>query len=261
MADFVFDSVDAIPEELREGVKPNDDGKIVLNLVPNARLKEFRDNNVTISKERDDMKASRDALAQIVGEDPEAFTTELTELRSTAQKVKDGELTAKTDIEEAVEARTNERTESMKASYESQLQNMGAALEKEKKRGDDAESRVRRTLIDREITAAVLDENSGVIPAALPQILRDAYDIFTVEDDDSVVPKKGDTIIYGPDGVTPMKASEWIESLKERSSFYFKSSQGGGAAGGKDVKMGNMTAAEIAKLSPRQKLELANKNR
>lgn len=259
MPDVTFANLEAIPTELQEGLKPNDDGKYVINLVPNSKLKEFRDNNVTISKERDDLKTANAGFIKIIGEDAEAFTTELSELRTTQQQVKDGKLTDKGDIAETVKTRVAEQVESMKKGYEDQLKVGATELANAKEYGAQADTKFKRTLIDRAITEAVLDEKSGANPAALAPILRDAYETFVVDDDGAIVPKNGDAIIYGSNGTDPMTSSEWLGKLKEKSPFYFKSSQGGGGGGGEDSKnLGGFSRAEFDKLPPQQKLQIAN---
>jgi hypothetical protein len=258
MPDVTFSNLDLIPVELQEGLKPNDDGTYVINLVPNSKLKEFRDNNVTISKERDDLKLANAGFLKIVGNDAAAFSTELISLRETNQKVQDGQLTDKGDIAETVKARVAEQVESMKKSYEDQLKIVGVELASAKELGTIAETKFKRTLIDRAITEAVLDEQSGANPQALAPILRDAYEIFVVEDDGSVVPKNGDAIIYGNNGTDPMTSSEWLDKLKAKSPFYFKPSKGGGGGGGDNKNLGGFSREDFNKLSPQQKLQIAN---
>jgi hypothetical protein len=56
-----------------------------------------------------------------------------------------------------------------------------------------------------------------------------------------------------------MTVAEWLVKLRDEAPHYFKGNNGGGAAGGKDEKIGGFTQAQIAQMSPLQRLELANK--
>lgn len=51
------------------------------------------------------------------------------------------------------------------------------------------ETKLKNTHIDRAITSAVLDENSGVDPRALPDILERARRVYTVEVMTSSLPR------------------------------------------------------------------------
>ena len=82
MPDFLFDNVEQIAEELRGDAKKNDAGKFVLNLVPKTKLDEFRENNIKLSKERDDLSKVVAKVLPIVGEDADKFAEELAALRA-----------------------------------------------------------------------------------------------------------------------------------------------------------------------------------
>jgi hypothetical protein len=48
MADILYDSQEAVPEDLREFASAKD-GKFAVSVAPMAKLTEFRDNNITVS--------------------------------------------------------------------------------------------------------------------------------------------------------------------------------------------------------------------
>jgi hypothetical protein len=57
-----------------------------------------------------------------------------------------------------------------------------------------------------------------------------------------------------------MTPAEWLVKLRDEAPHYFKGNNGGGAAGGKDDKIGGFTQAQIAAdVAPQRSLELANK--
>lgn len=254
MPDIFYDSLDQVPEGLRESAKQGENGKLVVKVVPQSKLDEFRDNNIKISKERDDAVAFATKAKEIIGDDFEGFTATLGELKTTAQRVKDGELVANKSIEEALAERTKQMRDDMTA----ENQRLAGEVKLWKDKQNQTDSQLRRTYVDRALTDVVLDEGNGVNPKALTDILNRAYGVFNVGDDGTLTPKKGDAVIYGGDGATPMSPKEWVQSLKEDAPYYFKGSHGGGADGGDAKTLHGMTNADIAKLPPEQRLAIAN---
>lgn len=257
MPDIIFPNADALPEELRSFAKATADGNgVVINLVPNERLKEFRDNNVSIARERDELKSVADAVKVIFPEgfDPNKATAEITALRQTAQRVKDGELTENKAIEEVV----NERTKEMRKSYEEQLRSTGAALQSIKDREAAATNQVRTMTLRERVLGVVGDDKVGVHPSAIEDVIGRAQGVFQVGDDGTLTPKVGGTVLYGSDGTTPMTMSEWVGSLKEKSPHLFRQSNGGGISPNAEQKFGGFTASQIEKMTPEQKLAAAN---
>ena len=251
MPDFTFDSLDAIPEEYRSFASTKEDGKAVINLVPKAKIDEFRENNINLAKERDDLKAKIGGYSKIVGEDITSFEQELANLRGTAQKVKDGELKESTDIEAALA----DRTAQMRSSYEEQLIAARKEVGLAREQAQALDLRLKQTVVEKIITDAVLNEKSGALPEALPHILQEASKVFVVDDEGQVTPKHGDATIYGADGTSPMTALEWLGKLRDKSGYLFKQSSGGGAVGGKNAKIGDMSASEFSQLSGANKLK------
>ena len=245
MPDVKFKTLDEVPEGLKEHVKQVE-GSFVVNVVPKVKLDEFRETNISLAQERDTLKTKVQGLSEIVGEDPDTFKTELEELRQTNQLVKDGKLKGSDAVENAVK----ERLENVKSSYESQLGELGKKLEAANQRGNDFENRFKRSQIDREITNAVLAKDSGVNPQALPDILTRAYGVYKVKDDGSLVAMKGDAVIYGSDGATPMSPKEWLTKLLVEAPYLGLSSNGGGAFGDRGDVIAGMSTEEFNKLDP-----------
>ncbi|MEQ8308024.1 MAG: hypothetical protein RIA09_15815 [Hoeflea sp.] len=253
MPEIKFDTLDAIPEGLREGAKEVD-GKVIINVVPKAKLDEFRDTNIALSAERDTLKQTAATLQEIVGEDPEAFQASLEEMRQTTQQVKDGKLKG-TD---AIETEVNSRVSSMKGDYERRLQEAGQETKAWKEKAMTADQKFRQSQIDRAVTNAVLADDSGAQPQALTDILTRAYKTFVVEDDGKLVAKDGEATIYGSDGASPMTPKEWLEKLRDEAPYFFKQSNGGGAGGAGEGKLPNgMAAEDFQKLSGAEQLRLA----
>jgi hypothetical protein len=250
MPEIKFDSLDAVPEGLREGVK-EDGGKFIINVVQKSKLDEFRDNNTSLSQERDTLKASVASLSKIVGEDPAAFATELEGLRATSLQVKDGKLKG-TD---AIETEVTNRVASMKGDYERRLLEVGKDAVDWKAKAEANDQKFRRSLIDRAVTNAVLAEASGAQPQALTDILARAYGVFTVDVDGKLLARDGEATIYGADGATPMTPGEWLDKLKESAPYFFKGSGGGNAGGTSDNTIpGGLGAEQFNNLSGAQQL-------
>lgn len=254
-----FKTQDEIPEGLREGAKQNDGGEgFSVNVVLNSKLEEFRNSNVSLSKERDSYKTQVERFAPIIGEDLEGFAAQVETWKSTAQQVADGKLKGSDAVEKEVEKRTT----AMRDDFQRQLSDEAKKRVAAEAAAEAAEGRYKNSLIDRAVTDAVLSEKSGAEPAALPDILNRAKSVFVIDNEGKIIPKDGEAIIYGADGSTPMTPAEWLGGLKEKAPHFFKSSTGGGGGGGdgKGGKIHGMSAADFAKLPARKRLELANKS-
>ena len=256
MPDFTFDKLDAIPEELRGDVKQVD-GKFVVNLVSNKKLVEFRDNNIALAQERDQLK-SRVVAYTSLGEDPAKLSDEVKELRTVAQQVKDGKLKGTADIE----AEVANRSKAVRESLEAQVREKAAAAQNAEAAAGTWRSKFDNLTLNQHVTNAVIGTDSIANPSALPDIISRAARVFQVQPDGSIVPKDGDTIIYGADGVKPMTPKEWLVKLVAEAPYLGKSSSGGGAGGGGagsyETKYG-MSEEAFNKMSPEQRVQMARK--
>lgn len=268
MPTLIYDSKDAVPADLLDAVQEftegENKGKFGVNVVPRKKMEEFRDNNIEISKrlEKADGLISKvlaaTGIKSIDDFDPAKFTEELGALKDTAQKVADGKLQAKDDVEKEVA----KRTEAMREKFNTDLQ--AAAVEKAtlKRERDDAIAQFKRTFIDKAVASVIADPDLGLEPTALVDVVSKAYNVFKVQEDNSLRPEtaNGQTM-WGEDGTTPMNMKEWINIvLRKESPHYFKKSGGGGASGGDSGKQfGGMSEADFNKLSPQKRLEIANR--
>lgn len=226
MPNISFESLDSIPEGLRESAKQVD-GKFVVDVVPGVKLEEFRANNVTLSQQRDAMAGVLTKLKPVIGEDVEAFLTGYTELQGTAQKVKDGSL----KTSDAIAIEVDNRVGTMKTDFERQLQEANVARANAERGMTEANTRYDNSIIERGVTSAVLNDKSGANPSALTDILMRAQNVFKVKEG-KLVAMDGQAIIYGADGATPMTPMEWLGKLRDAAPYLFRNSNGGGANGG-----------------------------
>lgn len=248
-----FDSKEAIPDGLKEFATEGEDGKFVVKVAPEVKLAEFRDKNIALNQQLETLTPTLARVREIAGDDLDGFANELSELKSIAQRVADGELKTTEDIEKAV----SERVTAVKEGYEQNQKSERDLRSKAEKDRDELKGQLDRTQVRHAVTAAVIAPNSGVRTEALPDILERAYKLFHWENG-KPIPKNGESTIYGGDGAEPMSPSEWIVKLRDEAPHYFAGNGGGGASGGnKDGKHG-LSSAELAKLSPQEKLRLAN---
>lgn len=256
MPEITFESLDKVPEALRDIAKENENGGVTINVVGKNKLDEFRDNNIALATERDSLKTKVAALSTLVGENPDEFAVELEDLRKTKQQVSDGKLKAS----DAIEQEVSNRVASMKDDYERRLQQTATETAAWKAKAGENDAKFKTSVIKQAVTDVVMNPESGVEARALPDIITRAAQIFVVGEDNRIVPKDGEATIYGSDGATPMTMTEWVETLKEQAPYFFKNSTGGGADGSvKSGLPGNFSAEDWAKLPAKKKLELANK--
>lgn len=253
MPDIKYTKKEDIPEGLREFAKEADGGFIVA-VVPKSKLDEFRDNNLTIARERDELKNKVIAYAEMVGDDPVKARETVATLKAIDQQVKDGKLKGS----EAIEAEVNRRVAETKSNFENQLAQAGARLTEATAKAGDFENKFKRSTVDREITNAVLHPESGINPAALPDVLTRAYGFYTVQEDGRLVAKQGDNVVYGADGVTPMPPKEWLSKVLEQAPYLGKQSAGGGASGASGkTSYGGLSQTDFDKLPAVDRLTLA----
>lgn len=260
MPDLLYKTLAEVPEELKAEATQKD-GQYVVSVVPKTKLDEFRNNNIALSRERDELKNKVTTYSSLVGEDPEKAKGELNELRTTYQRVKDGSLKGS----DAIEAAVKERIKDTETNYQGQLATLGTKLQEKDASVAALADQLNRSLIDRDVTNAVLAGDSGVNPAALPDILTRAYGTFKVVNG-QLVAKSGDAVIYGSDGVTPLKPKEWLAKVLKDSPYLGKQSAGGGANGGGNGGEGGdpyygMGKEAYDKLLPAAKLNLYRKNK
>jgi len=253
---LTFDALEDVPEGLRDFAKDHGDGKITVNVVPETKLSEFRDNNINVSKERDQLREAVDRLKNIVGEDPEAFEKDLAELRVTRDRVAAGELRESRALEEAI----GKRTEEMRKKFEEELQGRGRELGAWKDKYGTLDRRYRDEKVIQAVKDAATSPDSGVQHKAISDVAKRALEVFKVMDDGRIIPMNGDVPIYGTNGVDPMTPNEWLAKLKDEAPYFFMGTQGGGAGGDPGKKTGlGMSYADLSKLSATEKLALANK--
>lgn len=244
-------SRDEWPEGLRELVK-EEDGGFVLNVVPKDKLDEFRDNNDDLKKKNAGLETTVAAFASLGLSDPEKAKSELTDLRAIAQKVKDGELKAPDSIEQEIARRVTE----VKSGFDNQIKALEAKNAELATDRNGWRTKFDRSVIDQHITNAVLAEDSGVNPAALPDVLTRAHQVYKVNKEGKLVAMNGEAVVYGSDGVTPLPPKEWLGKVLAEAPYLSKDNTGSGATGGLTQQTGKaFESKEFLALSPAERMK------
>jgi len=191
---------------------------LVDGLVPKARLDEFRDNNLSLTRKSEE-------LAKLFeGIDPEAARAALTQ----ANKLREKQLIEAGQVDTLL----NERTAAMKIEHDKQIAARDAALGKSTKT-------LEGLLIDTAIRDAAT--RAGVRPTAVEDALLRGRQVFRLSDG-AATAFDGDKPVFGKDG-SPLQVAEWVAGLSETASHLFETSKG---AGGKGSQSSGTTPGRIS---------------
>lgn len=254
-AKMKFAKKEDAPEDFREHLEQVDGG-FELSVVPKKVHDGFRENNINLARERDGLKVQVEGLTAIVGPDADKFKGELGELRATAQKVADGKLQGSEAIETEVRKRVGQREQG----WNDEKRQLTGQLEQAQSTSKDWEGKFKGASLDNAVAAMVSAADSGFNPSAAPDVQARARQVFQVQEDGSLVPKKGDGIIYSKkEAGVPMSLKEWGAGLLEEAPHFGKSSVGGGAngGGGGGDKIAGIPRADFNKLSPAERMTRA----
>ena len=208
---FKFKTREEVPAE-HQSFYVEREGAWVLDaegVVEKSKLDEFRNTNVTLLKERDELKQ------RFEGIDPE-------EVRKLADEKRKLELLAQGHKPEEIEKIVDGRLKTARADWDKQF----AAVTTER---DSLNSRLTSIQIDQ----AVITEATkrGLRATAIPDITSRARINFKlVNGVPQAFEADGQTARMGKDGVSPMTLAEWVDALVSDAPHLFESNAGGGAA-------------------------------
>lgn len=207
---FIYENEAEIPSSLKEHYQKNAEGKWELQVegaVPKAKIDEFRNKNIELSRELDTLKA------QYKDVDPAKFA----ELKAKEKDLEEGKIMKKDGVDALVETRTKE----MREDYERKM----AA---EKKRADEAEGALTNMRLD--VSLRDVGTKLGVRKEAIGDLVLRGRGSLKFED--------GKLIAYGDDGKKlygasgdPMTVDEWAAQLTKTAPHLFEESKGQGAPG------------------------------
>lgn len=219
----VIDKLEDVAEPLREHYKKRDsDGKFVLALtskppgyVEEAKLEEFRLNNVKLMNDLEEAKKKRTLT-------PEE-ETEYNRLKDVDRQIREKELLAKGDIDALV----LERTENMRKDHTAQLKAVEQARDGYKGQLDKANGRLAEVLIDSEVTKAV-SQVGAVRKGATQDLIARARQMWRVVDGNPIA-MLGEAPVFGKDGKSHLTFPEWAAQVFEEAPYLFEASSGSGA--------------------------------
>ncbi len=206
---FRFKTKDEIPAEHlplyaeREGAWLLD----VEGAVDKAKLDEFRTTNVSLLRERDDLKRRYEGI------DPD----EVRSLRTASTKAAEEALLKAGEVEKVVEA----RVKSLKGDFDQQLS--AATTER-----DALSARLVAIQIDQGIVGVATKR--GLRATAIPDITARARGVFRLVDGvPTAFDADGQTVRAGKDGATPMTLEEWVDAQVSEAPHLFEANTGSGA--------------------------------
>lgn len=229
MPDIRFGSEAEVPADFKQAAVKKDDGAYYVDVSLTSRVNEFRDTNTGLKKKVDQLEPELARHRRLVGDNPDQFEQELTDLRTTAQKVKDGLLKGN----EAIETEIVKRVKAQQDTWSAERQ----TLHTERNAAQTAAKQMRekhdRLMLNQQVNLAAVKENSPVNSAALPDILARAERTWRVLDDGSFVAMEGDSKLYSKkgDGTQLLTMDEWLEGLVKAAPYLGKPSAGGGGPG------------------------------
>jgi hypothetical protein len=208
---YKFKSKDEVPPE-HQSLYTERDGTWVLDVegaVEKAKLDEFRNTNIALTKERDELKQCFDGIDP---DEARALLSDRAKLEQ-EQQLKSGE------IDKVIESRIR----GIKADLEKQV----GTLTSER---DALNARLTAIQIDQGVTTVATKR--GLRSTALTDITSRARTVFKlVNGTPSAFEQDGKTVRYGRDGLTPMTLEEWVDTQVSEAPHLFESNAGGGAAG------------------------------
>ena len=232
---FKFKTKDEIPAEHLPHYAERD-GAWVLDVdgaVEKSKLDEFRNSNVSLIKERDDLKKRYEGI------DPDAVKALADEQRQLEEEnLLNGSphpnplpSAEREKIEKVVE----NRIKGVKADLEKQI----ATLSGER---DALTGRLTSIQIDQGVLTVATKR--GLRPTAIPDITARARSIFRlVNGVPTAFEADGKALRYGKDGLTPMTLEEWVDAQVSEAPHLFESNAGGGAAGNGSGGVGGSKAS------------------
>lgn len=204
------DQFNELPEAVREFYTESDEsGRYELVTDQTDRIREFRENNVSLKRKIEEMESEQSAI-----------TSKLEQVQSEAQKRAEKDLLSEGKVDELLD----QRTEAMRGSYDERIADLTNKL-------TDAEKTLDISIIENQIRDAAIKAQAKndravahIIRAVRPHVMRDGVKAVRVDSDKNT--------IMAEDGKTPQGIAEVVEEMKVSDGFLFAESSGSGASGG-----------------------------
>lgn len=248
--ELILNSLDGVPEVLHGEYTKQSDGTYRLGVNGMEDVSGLKKNNAELLEEK---RKAQEKLKLYEGiEDPAKAKEALARLRQLEEK----DLLEKGEVEKVIE----KRTQMMRTDHENQVKQLNTALDGTKGENERLRSQLSKAVIERGILDAVTAVGQPRKEAMIDIISR-GLGTFKLDDNGNPIPQNADgSTIFGKDGQKAMTMSEWAASLLESAPHLFLESKGGGAKGSMAAVNGTQLSAEqMAALSPAQKMELGRR--
>jgi hypothetical protein len=194
------------------------DGKFELpveGLVPQERLREFRDNNIALMKEREELKK---ALTKYNDIDPEKYQEALKKLT----ELDDKKMLDEGKIEELLQARMER--------YNEDWNNREKGYQKKISEQESMTARLVESLARERIDGRLREvaPKIGITKTGIDDFIRRGREVWQLVDGEPVA-MHGDQPIYGKDPSQRISMEEWGTDLAPEAPHLFERSMGGGA--------------------------------
>ena len=154
---------------------------------------------------------------------------------------------------QGIEALVTKRTDAMKADHERQVQAKDREIVQLRTQAGESDRRWRQDRIKTALLDAVT--KAGVYEKAVDDAVQRGLGVFSdLDDEGQVVAKRGNDVVYGKDGINPLRPDEWVSTLKASGNapHLWPPSSGGGAPGHHGG--GNGQSIDWSKLPPAERL-------
>jgi len=240
----VVGSLDEVPEAFRSlYAEDADSGQFALQVdgaAPVTKLKEFRDTNVALKRQVEQLQ---DQLKRFDGLAPEEIAT----LRTQIAELQDKAKLASGDFEGAVEQRLKRTREE----FERKAAEQARALQTLQDERKGLVERLQFSELSAIFTAAA--DKAGVRQDAVDDVISRAQRVWRWEDDKLVARDKNGEVMYD-NTAKEMTPESWVKTLADEKPYYFKASAGGGASGGSTGGRGPLTITKEQARTPSPEL-------
>lgn len=224
------DSLEEVPESLHQYYEETGTGSFVLSIdgVPpqaQAKIAEFRDNNISLAKAKEDLE---ERMKLYEGIDAEKARDAMAKLAAMQEQ----ELVEKGDVDTLVQ----QKLAAAQNDHLKQLESLKTAKEEAEKKAKVNQAKLSEYIIQNKILEAV---NNVAQPhqAAIPDILYRAKSQWRLAEDGTMyaVDEYGNKQ-YGKGSDEPISPSEWSKNLVENARHLFSASIGSQATGSGSAK-------------------------
>lgn len=235
----ILETLDDMPEGLRDSYKQTADGRYQLTDVPGmvakSRVDEFRENNRTLQSQLDDLNGKMELFKDV-------DLDEIKALKEQERKILEKELIDKGEIDTIIE----QRMKPVIAAKDGEISKLQKSYEA-------ANAQLGVLLIDN--ATAKLATDLGVEAGALVDLTGRARSQFKIKNGIPVAVDSEGNQVYGDDGITPLSLDKsWMESVKKSAHHLFRPSNGTGASDGSGNRGRN--SVDAANMSAMQKIAL-----